>query len=226
MDGVNMSITATNNAAFFLDLRNNCDELISNYTIPFHCSEAKSISQKPTVSHIGRGICETAIGGVLGGLTLGTSHIPTKSTDSIAQTNKSLSHNNSQMPVGLLKKINEKEENLDIYGDIVSYCIEKNIDEVTLYTKAFVSKAGFSKIRSMKTTGYRPSKSTIICLCLALNLNLKQTQELLNKAGYMLSNDIFIDKIVAYCIEANFFNIYDIKSLLSEKMQRPVLFKA
>ena len=130
------------------------------------------------------------------------------------------------MPVGLLKKINEKEENLDIYGDIVSYCIEKNIDEVTLYTKAFVSKAGFSKIRSMKTTGYRPSKSTIICLCLALNLNLKQTQELLNKAGYMLSNDIFIDKIVAYCIEANFFNIYDIESLLSEKMQRPVLFKA
>ena len=216
-----MSITATNNAAFFLDLRNNCDELISNYTIPFHCSEAKSISQKPTVSHIGRGICETAIGGVLGELT----HIPTQ-TDSISQTNKSLSHNNSQMPVGLLKKINEKEENLDIYGDIVSYCIEKNIDEVTLYTKAFVSKAGFSKIRSMRVTGYRPSKSTIICLCLALNLNLKQTQELLNKAGYMLSNDIFIDKIVAYCIEANFFNIYEIESLLSEKMQRPVLFKA
>ena len=216
-----MSITATNNAAFFLDLRNNCDELISNYTIPFHCSEAKSISQKPTVSHIDRGICETAIGGVLGELT----HIPTQ-TDSISQTNKSLSHNNSQMPVGLLKKINEKEENLDIYGDIVSYCIEKNIDEVTLYTKAFVSKAGFSKIRSMRVTGYRPSKSTIICLCLALNLNLKQTQELLNKAGYMLSNDIFIDKIVAYCIEANFFNIYEIESLLSEKMQRPVLFKA
>ena len=78
----------------------------------------------------------------------------------------------------------------------------------------------------MRVTGYRPSKSTIICLCLALNLNLKQTQELLNKAGYMLSNDIFIDKIVAYCIEANFFNIYEIESLLSEKMQRPVLFKA
>ena len=221
MDGVNMSITATNNAAFFLDLRNNCDELISNYTIPFHCSEAKSISQKPTVSHIDRCIWGTAIDEVLAELN----HIPTQ-TDSISQTNKSLSHNNSQMPVGLLNKINEKEENLDIYGDIVSYCIEKNIDEVTLYTKAFVSKAGFSKIRSMKTTGYRPSKSTIICLCLALNLNLKQTQELLNKAGYMLSNDIFIDKIVAYCIEANFFNIYDIESLLSEKMQRPVLFKA
>ena len=221
MDGVNMSITATNNTAFFLDLRNNCDELISNYTIPFHCSEAKSISQKPTVSHIDRCIWGTEIDEVLAELT----HIPTQ-TDSISQTNKSLSHNNSQMPVGLLNKINEKEENLDIYGDIVSYCIEKNIDEVTLYTKAFVSKAGFSKIRSMKTTGYRPSKSTIICLCLALNLNLKQTQELLNKAGYMLSNDIFIDKIVAYCIEANFFNIYDIESLLSEKMQRPVLFKA
>ena len=216
-----MSITATNNAAFFLDLRNNCDELISNYTIPFHCSEAKSISQKPTVSHIGRGIWGTAIDEVLAELN----HIPTQ-TDSISQTNKSLSHNNSQMPVGLLNKINEKEENLDIYGDIVSYCIEKNIDEVTLYTKAFVSKAGFSKIRSMRVTGYRPSKSTIICLCLALNLNLKQTQELLNKAGYMLSNDIFIDKIVAYCIEANFFNIYEIESLLSEKMQRPVLFKA
>ena len=110
MDGVNMSITATNNAAFFLDLRNNCDELISNYTIPFHCSEAKSISQKPTVSHIDRCIWGTAIDEVLAELT----HIPTQ-TDSISQTNKSLSHNNSQMPVGLLKKINEKKHRRDVW---------------------------------------------------------------------------------------------------------------
>ena len=77
----------------------------------------------------------------------------------------------------------------------------------------------------MKTTGHRPGKSTIICLCLALNLNIKQTQALLNKAGYMLSNDIITDKIISYCIEANYFNIYEIENVLYEKMHKPVLFK-
>ena len=215
MDGVNMSITATNNTAFFLNLRNNYEDIIPNYTIPDYHSEVSGIACGAAVSSVGGHFWGAAVGGIFDGISLKTDGF-SKNKDTATD----------QMPKELLQKIHQKEENLDIYKDIVSYCIEKNIDEVTLYTKAFVSKAGFSKIRSMKTTGYRPSKSTIICLCLALNLNLKQTQELLNKAGYMLSNDIFIDKIVAYCIEANFFNIYEIESLLSEKMQRPVLFKA
>ena len=58
-------------------------------------------------------------------------------------------------------------------------------------------KTVFSKIRSMKDTGYNPSKSTILCLCLALELNNKETEEMLNIAGYSLSVVIIADKIVS-----------------------------
>lgn len=69
----------------------------------------------------------------------------------------------------------------------------------------------------MKDTGYKPSKSTILCLCLALELNNKETEEMLNIAGYSLSGDIIADKIVSYCISKRYYDVYDIENLILEK---------
>ena len=99
----------------------------------------------------------------------------------------------------------------------IKYCEEKDIAENELYKKAHVSKTVFSKIRSMKDTGYKPSKSTILCLCLALELNNKETEEMLNIAGYSLSGDIIADKIVSYCISKRYYDVYDIENLILEK---------
>lgn len=105
----------------------------------------------------------------------------------------------------------------DLYPSIIKYCEEKDIAENELYKKAHVSKTVFSKIRSMKDTGYKPGKSTILCLCLALELNNKETEEMLNIAGYSLSDDIIADKIVSYCISKRYYDVYDIENLILEK---------
>lgn len=95
----------------------------------------------------------------------------------------------------------------DLYPSIIKYCEEKDIAENKLYKKAHVSKTVFSKIR----------KSTILCLCLALELNNKETEEMLNIAGYSLSGDIIADKIVSYCISKRYYDVYDIENLILEK---------
>lgn len=105
----------------------------------------------------------------------------------------------------------------DIYPSIIKYCEEKDIAENELYKKAHISKTVFSKIRSMKDTGYKPSKSTILCLCLALELNASESDAMLNIAGYSLSNDIIADKIVSYCISKRYYDVYDIENLILEK---------
>lgn len=123
------------------------------------------------------------------------------------------------LPLSTIKNIVESFSNTpcDLYPSIIKYCEEKDIAEKELYKKAHVSKTVFSKIRSMKDTGYKPSKSTILCLCLALELNNKETEEMLNIAGYSLSGDIIADKIVSYCISKRYYDVYDIENLILEK---------
>lgn len=104
----------------------------------------------------------------------------------------------------------------DIYPLIIKYSNRINIDEPELYKKAWIQRAGFSKIRSMKKTGYKPQKSTVLCLCLALNLSLSETLDMLQILGYTLSNDIMVDKIVAWCLEQNQYELEMIDDIIKE----------
>lgn len=130
------------------------------------------------------------------------------------------------LPLSTIKNIVESfsDTSCDLYPSIIKYCEEKDIAENELYKKAHVSKTVFSKIRSMKDTGYKPSKSTILCLCLALELNNIETEAMLNIAGYSLSNDIIADKIVSYCISKRYYDVYDIENLILEKTGRAYLY--
>ena len=104
----------------------------------------------------------------------------------------------------------------DIYPLIIRYSNRINIDEPELYKKAWIQRAGFSKIRSMKKTGYKPQKSTVLCLCLALKLSLAETLDMLQILGYTLSNDIMVDKIVAWCLEQNQYELEAIDEIIKE----------
>lgn len=104
----------------------------------------------------------------------------------------------------------------DIYPLIIKYSNRINIDEPELYKKAWIQRAGFSKIRSMKKTGYKPQKSTVLCLCLALKLSLAETLDMLQILGYTLSNDIMVDKIVAWCLEQNQYELEAIDEIIKE----------
>lgn len=114
------------------------------------------------------------------------------------------------IPANIKRKMIESNELPDelfanecskFYKKICMYCDEKKIDETELYKQARVSRAVFSKIRNMGRKPYVPGKTTILCLCIALQLKLPQAQELLSILGYALSNEIIVDKVIAWCME-------------------------
>ena len=55
-----------------------------------------------------------------------------------------------------------------------------------IYTKAGVTKSHFAKIKADKD--YHPSKETALAFAVVLHLGLKETAELIKRAGYALSH--------------------------------------
>ena len=186
----------------YLELKNNFHKIIDNYTIPGGSSVSKTntifegdASDIDTITSAESVSKPFMFGtwGTIGCIILGSENDSKSSKNSIPEFEKT---------------------NPDIYGDICNYCESKNIDEASLYTKALVSKSTFSKIRSMKRSGYKPDKSTIIRLALVLRLTLPETQVLLNKLGYVLSDSLVIDKVVAWCIEHNCYDFDKMDDIL------------
>jgi len=81
-----------------------------------------------------------------------------------------------------------------------------------IYKRANMSKQHFSKlINNPEST---PTKATSIALALALELNLEQTNDLIGRAGYTLTNSSVFDLIIQYHIEHKIYNIIEIDIVL------------
>ena len=83
-----------------------------------------------------------------------------------------------------------------------------------IYTRANVSRQHFSKIRH--NPGYRPTKPTAIAFAIALELDLKQTKDLIGRAGYALTNSSIFDVIIMYFIEQGNYDLFEINAALFE----------
>ena len=81
-----------------------------------------------------------------------------------------------------------------------------------IYKRANISKQHFSKIRS--NPAYRPTKATALAFAIALELNLEQTNDLIGRAGYALSNSSRFDVIIKYFIREKNYNMFDINMTL------------
>ena len=83
-----------------------------------------------------------------------------------------------------------------------------------IYNKANVSRQHFSKIRN--NPNYKPTKATAVAFAVALELNLEQTQDLIGRAGYALTNSSKFDVIIKYFIEQGNYNMMEINTTLFE----------
>lgn len=83
-----------------------------------------------------------------------------------------------------------------------------------IYTRANVSRQHFSKIRN--NPSYRPTKPTALAFAIALELDLKQTKDLIGRAGYALTTSSIFDVIIMYFIEQRNYNLFEINAALFE----------
>lgn len=83
---------------------------------------------------------------------------------------------------------------------------EKGMTDPEVYKRAGIDRRLFSKIRKEKN--YRPNKETVLRLCIGLKLNIDDAKDLLNKAGYGLSDAIQEDLAIKYYIEKKEYDIF------------------
>ena len=103
----------------------------------------------------------------------------------------------------------------DTFSQYLMFLVkEKGLKAPEVYNGACVDKRTFSKIK--KNIHYHPDKKTALCLCIGARLNIDQTKDLLQKAGYALSNSDMTDVIFQFFIENEIYSIVDLDIILEE----------
>ena len=104
-----------------------------------------------------------------------------------------------------------------------SQCLIRMIDERGLldpevYKKANIDRKHFNHIKN--DINYRPKKETAVALAIGMKLNLKDTDTLLERAGFVLSKSSKFDLIIRYCISHKIYDIYRINEILFAEDQK------
>lgn len=89
---------------------------------------------------------------------------------------------------------------------------EKGRDEVEVYKGACKDKKLFYKIRN--NVNYQPTKHTVYAFAISLKLSLDELKDLLQTAGFAVSNSNKFDLIMTYVFQNKIYDIYKIDCIL------------
>jgi O-acetyl-ADP-ribose deacetylase (regulator of RNase III) len=95
----------------------------------------------------------------------------------------------------------------------------RGLQDVEVYKRANLDRKVFSKLRTH--SDYQPSRSTAISLALGLKLGVEEAYELLEKAGYTLSNASKADLIVKYFLAKGCYDIITLNETLLYYGEKP-----
>lgn len=98
---------------------------------------------------------------------------------------------------------------------------KKGAIDTDIYKKAGIDRRHFSKIRS--NSDYHIGKHTAVALAIALELNKKETDKLLNAAGFSLSENDNFDLVIQFFLERRIYDVYIINEALDNFGQRPLV---
>lgn len=118
----------------------------------------------------------------------------------------------------LIVYIYKERSNETFTSKLLQYIDSSGFSDAEIYKKAGIDRRHFSKIRCHRH--YQPKKATAIALCIALQLSLKETEELLQLAGYSLSNSDTGDLVVKFCIEREIYDLFLVNEALDYFDQR------
>jgi hypothetical protein len=90
-----------------------------------------------------------------------------------------------------------------------------------VYKKAGIDRKHFSKIRTNSI--YRPRKNTVLALALALELDCEDTNELLEAAGYTLSDSETYDLVIRFCLEKKIYDLHSVNQALDYFSLKPLI---
>lgn len=108
--------------------------------------------------------------------------------------------------------INNEKSQETFCTKLLKYIDDSGFSDSEIYKKAGVDRRHFSKIRCDKY--YQPKKTTAIALCIALELDMDQTRDLLQLAGYSLTNSDTGDLVIKFCIERKMYDLIEVNEAL------------
>ena len=139
---------------------------------------------------------------------------------SIKETDPSAAHptgrEKASLTSGQAKDLDEMMNDLGkSFHQVLFERIEASgLTDAEVYKRANLDRKLFSKIRT--NPAYHPRKGTVLALAVALHFDIKDTEDLLSRAGYALSPGSKADLIVKFFIEHKVYDIDAINYTLDE----------
>lgn len=119
----------------------------------------------------------------------------------------------------LAERLKQLKETFPQY--LLNFIAERGLNEVDIYKRANLNRQIFSKLRRQK--GYMPRKRTILAIAFAMELTLNETQDLLERGGYSLSEYSKQDVIISFFFENQIYDFFEVNEALYHFGFKPLI---